>query len=123
MNNEKLVEVSIDKLRLRTIIGYNDWEREEKQDVIISLCFKYDAGKAIETDEVEHACNYKSIIKDVIKEVESSRFKLLETLTAKIHKIVMSNKGVISAEVKVDKPFALRFSDSVSVKMTNRNGS
>lgn len=119
MNRKKIVEVNIDNLRLRTIIGFNDCERKDKQDVVVSISFKYDAGKAIESDDVEKGCNYKTIIKKVISEVENSRFKLLESLTDKVYSIVKEEQGVISANVKVDKPFALRFSDSVAVKISD----
>lgn len=107
----------IENLRLRTVIGFNDWERENKQDVIVNIKAKFKVGKATQTDRVEDTVNYKTIVKQVINLVEKSDCNLLETLAQMILDIVMENPLIVRAKVKVDKPFALRFADSVSIKL------
>ncbi|MBO1350689.1 MAG: dihydroneopterin aldolase [Hormoscilla sp. GUM202] len=107
----------IENLRLRTVIGFNDWERENKQDVIVNIKAKFKVGKAAQTDRVEDTVNYKTIVKQVINLVEKSDCNLLETLAQMILDIVMENPLIVWAKVKVDKPFALRFADSVSIKL------
>ena len=59
----------------------------------------------------------------VIKEVETSSFFLLEKLAKVILHIVMENSLVKEATVRVDKPFALRFADSVSVELSEKKES
>ena len=107
--------IKIKNLKLRAIIGTNSWERDTKQDIIINIVIDYDAAKAARTDRLEDTVDYKTIKKNIIKEVESSKYFLLEKLTAKVLNIIMENKKVKAASVEIDKPQALRFSDSVSV--------
>lgn len=116
--NSPCGRLKIKDLRLRTIIGFNDWERKKKQDVIINIKLAFELGKSTTSDRVEDTLDYKVITKQIIKSVEESDFNLLEKLTQMILDIVMENQRVIWAKVKVEKPFALRFSDSVSIQLT-----
>ena len=100
---------------MRTIIGINDWERVEKQDVVINLELELDGTKAIETDHIEDTVNYKSLTKRIISEVEKSEFYLIEKMAGHILKVVLEDTKIKKATVEVDKPGALRFADSASV--------
>jgi D-erythro-7,8-dihydroneopterin triphosphate epimerase len=115
-----IAKLSIVDLLLRTVIGDNEWERDVKQDVIINLSFEFDASKAVESDSISDTVNYKALKRKIIAEVENSRYRLLEKLAAKVLEIVMEDKRVISATVKVDKPQALRYAKSVAVEMSGR---
>lgn len=112
-----IATIHVKNLRLRTYIGFNDDEREKRQDIIVNLWLDYDAQAAIAHDEVESAVNYRSITKAAIELVENNRFLLLETLTSDILDLVVATDGVRAARVEVDKPHALRFSDSVSCRL------
>ncbi len=108
-----MTEIQIKDLRLRTVIGANDWERDVLQDVVISIRFRYNAQKAEMTDRIEDVFNYKTLTKRVISEVEASKFNLLESLVNHIYKIVKENKELQNVSVTVEKPNALRFCDNV----------
>ncbi|MBC6455707.1 MAG: dihydroneopterin aldolase [Hormoscilla sp. SP5CHS1] len=116
-NYVDLAVFEIENLKLRTVIGFNDWERKNKQDVIVNIKARFKVGKAARTDRVEDTVNYKTIVKQVINLVEKSDYNLLETIAQMILDIVMKNHLIVWAKVKVDKPFALRFTDSVSIKL------
>lgn len=109
--------INVTNLRLRTFIGFNPEEREKKQDVVINLEIHYPADEACETDEVDQALNYKVITKEVITIVEQGHFLLLEKLVAEILAVCHSHTSVNYAKVRVDKPHALRFADSVSLTL------
>ena len=115
-----MATIRISDLRLRTIIGANDWERDNLQDIIINVSIDYDARKASLSDKLNDTVDYKTITKNIIKEVESSRYFLLEKLCHKILQIVFKNQKVKKVTVRVDKPLALRFADSVSVELTEK---
>lgn len=110
------MKIRIKNLRLRTVVGIYAWERKEAQDVIINIDLEFDGSRAAETDNIKDTVDYKSLKKHIIKEVEASRFQLLEKLAGHILDIVMSDQKVYRAHVEVDKPNALRFADSVSVE-------
>ena len=115
-----MTTVRISNLKLQTIIGINDWERKKKQTILINISFKYDAQNAIKTDDIKHTIDYKTLTKQIIKAVKSTEFLLLEKLTNFILDIVMSYSIIKEATVRVDKPLALRFADSVSVELIRK---
>ncbi|MCI0508590.1 D-erythro-7,8-dihydroneopterin triphosphate epimerase [Chromohalobacter marismortui] len=114
-----LATISIKNLRLRTHIGIKDEEIQNRQDVVINATIRYRAERAVKFDHIEQALNYRTITKHIIGYVEDNRFLLLERMTREILDIIMSYEQVLTAQVEVDKPFALRFSDSVSVTLSD----
>ena len=118
----KLATIKITDLSLRTIIGGVDWERNTKQDVVINIALDYDAARAVDTDAMEDAVDYKRLKRRIIDEVEKSSFHLLEKLTGRVLELVMEDARVLSARVRIDKPSALRFAKTVSVEMADRRG-
>ena len=118
-----MATIRITNLKLRAVIGTNDWERDCKQDVIINIKIDFDGSKASQSDDLKDTIDYKALTKQIIQEVESSQFFLLEKLAKSILTIVMNNPLVEEAQVRVDKPLALRFADSVSVELKDKNKS
>jgi len=112
--------IRIKNLLVRTIIGFNPEERVNRQDVIINLEIEVDVSTAINTDHQDGIYNYKEITKSVIAFVSDSKFQLLERLTQEVLQLVMLDNRVIWAKVEIDKPHALRFSESVSVELEAR---
>ncbi len=110
--------IRIKQLRLRTFVGFNEEEQEKRQDVVINIAVEYDALRAARSDRPEDALNYRTITKRVIDLVENNRFLLLEKLVHDILALVLEHEAALRAEVEVDKPHALRFSDSVSLTMS-----
>ena len=113
-----MARIRIKNLRLRTFIGINEEEINNRQDVVVNATIFYPADDAVVINEIEHALNYRTITKAVISHVEGNRFALLERLTQDVLDIIMQNEQVHYAEVEVDKPHALRFSDSVSITLS-----
>lgn len=107
--------IKIKNLRLRAIIGIYDWERENKQDVIVNLQMFFDGQKAAQTDAIVDTVNYKSITKAIIAFVENSSFQLIESMASRIADLVLGDPLVLKTTVEIDKPHALRFADSVSI--------
>ena len=113
-----LASIRIKNLRLRTFIGIKEDEIQNRQDVIINAVIRYTATRAVQFNRIEEALNYRTITKKLIAHVEEGRFALLERLTKELLEIIMAHEQVLTAEVEVDKPHALRFSDSVSVTLS-----
>lgn len=115
-----LDRIHIRNLALRCIIGFRDWERQKKQDVTINLTVFADLSKARQTDRVEDALDYKALKDRIIEMVEASSFRLLERLAGSIAELCLDDPKVQRVDVTVDKPGALRFSESVAVETTLR---
>ena len=110
--------IDISNLRLRTFIGFNPEEKTKQQDIVVNAEIHYRADQAFETDQADDALNYKIITKRMIHHIENGRFHLLEKLTADLLNIATESERVSFARVKIDKPHALRFADSVSVTLS-----
>lgn len=104
-------------LRLRGIVGINDWEREKPQDIVVNLTLFGDFSAAGESDSIEDALNYRTLTKDVIDYVESSSHFLVEKLATALARICVVDHGAERVRVRVEKPGALRFADSVGVEV------
>lgn len=108
-------KITIKDLLLRTIVGINDWERKEKQDIIINAELLLDLKKAGKTDDISNTVDYKKLKKEIIDFVEKSSPYLIENLAHNIAEICIRKPGVLGVSVEVDKPGALRFARSTSV--------
>ena len=117
-----MARIHIKDLRLRTYIGINEDETRNKQDIVINVTLFYCAKAAVRSNSIEHALNYRTITKDIIEHVEKNRFALLERLTQEVLEHIMTHQQVRAAQVEIDKPHALRFSDSVSVTLNAQRG-
>jgi FolB domain-containing protein len=109
--------ILIEELLLRCIVGINEDERENKQDVVINLTLSADMSRAGESDNIDDAVNYRSVTKRIIEHVEGSSFLLVEALAASIARIILTEFPVAKVRVKVEKPGALRFARSVGVEI------
>jgi len=107
--------IEIKGLLVRAIVGVNDEERENRQDVIISLTLETDTRPAAASDEIADAVNYRTITKQVIDLAENSRFFLVERLAEEIAKLCLADLRVERVRVTVEKPDALRFVQTVGV--------
>lgn len=106
--------IEIDALRLRCEIGFSQHEVGVKQDVVVTLRIGTDMRRAGATDNPDDAFNYRTVTKAIIAYVEDSHYKLVEALAESIARIVVQH-GAPWVQVRVHKPGALRFSDSVGV--------
>ena len=109
--------ISIRDLALRCIIGVQDFERREKQDVLINLEMEADLREAGASDDIADTVDYKAIKKRIIALVEDSRFNLIEALAEAIARTALEDPRVERIKVLVEKPGALRFARSVGVEI------
>jgi dihydroneopterin aldolase len=107
--------VYINDLRIETVIGIYDWEREIRQVISIDLEMAADNRKAAATESIEDALNYKAVAKRLIQFVEASEFQLVETLAERVAEIVLEEFGVDWLRLKLGKPGAVTGSREVGV--------
>jgi D-erythro-7,8-dihydroneopterin triphosphate epimerase len=115
-------QIHIRDLALRTIIGVNDDERVNRQDVLISIVLHTDIRQAAKSDDLTLTVNYREITKRVIAFVEQSRFFLVEGMAEEVAALCLENKRVQMVDVNVEKPGAVRFARSVGVTIRRQRG-
>jgi dihydroneopterin aldolase len=107
--------VYIRDLRIDTIIGIYDWEREVRQIISLDLEMATDIRKAAASDAIEDALNYKTITKRLVSYIENSDALLVERLAEEIAQIVMGEFDVPWVKLRLSKPGALRGSKDVGL--------
>ena len=115
-------QIHIKDLLLRTIIGLNEEERRDKQDVLINITLYTDHTAAI-SDDVADTVNYRTVAKQTIKLVEAAQFFLVEKMALEIANLCLADPRVERAIVTVEKPGALRFARSVGVTVDRTRAS
>lgn len=114
--------ILIRDLMLRCVIGVHEWERKNRQDVLLNLVLDVDCAAAGASDELGDALDYRALAKKVIAMVEGSSFRLVERLAEEVAAICLENDRVHAVRVRVEKPGALRFAESAGVELERRRG-
>jgi len=115
-----LDKIIIKDLIARGIIGINDWERENAQEILINLTIFADTRKAAATDDIEHSVNYRTVAKKVLAHAEKSAHLTVEALAEDIAQICLQEPHAKKVIVQVEKPGAVRFVDSVGVQIKRK---
>ena len=109
--------VFIRGLEARGIIGIEDWERKAHQTIRVDIDMAWDASVPAQGDDIEGALNYRSVAKAVLAHIEGSAYQLVETLADRLAAEIMRDFGVRWIKLRVAKPGAVRFSETVGVEV------
>ncbi len=107
--------VFIDDLRINTIIGIYEWEREVKQTVALDIEMAADNTIPAGSENIEDALNYKAVAKRLIAFTEVSQFQLVETLAERLAEIIIAEFNVPWLRLKLSKLGAVTGARSVGV--------
>jgi len=102
-------------LRIETLIGIYDWEKEIRQPVILDLEMSADVAQAASKDRIEDALDYKAVSKRLKQFVGESRFGLVETLAERCAGIVREEFGVRWVRLSLNKIGAVSDAADVGV--------
>ena len=112
--------IFIKNLLVQGIIGINDWERENLQDILINIDISADTRLAAKNDDVEASVNYRTISKKIIAHIEKHQPLTVEKLASDIAELCLSSKNVQSVKVRIEKPGAVRFAESVGIEIERK---
>lgn len=107
--------VYIHELRIDTVIGIFDWERECKQTVSLDLEMGTDISAAAASEDINKTLDYKSVSKRLISFIEGSEFLLIEAMAERIAQIVLEEFDVPWLRLRVGKPGAVTGAKDVGV--------
>ena len=114
--------IIIKNLLARGIIGVNDWEREKPQDILINIEIETDLRQAGETDNIEHTVNYRTVAKKAVALAEGAGKQTVEALAHAIARAALESDRAERVRVRVEKPGAVRFAESVGVEVVRMRG-
>jgi len=110
-------KVIIKNLLARGIIGIRDWERKRAQNILINITLFTDTHRAAETDNINDCADYSEVSKKVVVHAESAGRFTVEALANDLAKLCLEQANVQSVIVRVEKPGAVRFAESVGVEV------
>ena len=102
-------------LTAECIIGFIDWERRVKQTIVVDLELPVDCRRASISDAVADTVDYKRVAKRVLAYIETSEFKLVETLAQRLALLLLEEFGLEWVRICLNKPGAIRHSRDVGV--------
>lgn len=111
-------KVIIKDLVARGIIGLNEWEREKPQEILINITLYGDLLEVGKTDDIKDSINYRTIAKGALNLAEKCERLTVEALAADIAQFCLETPRVAKADVRVEKPGAVRFASSVGVEIS-----
>ena len=96
--------VSIRDLRVSTVIGVYDWEREIEQALTFSIDMAADVAKAARNDDIGDALDYSAVAQAVKAVVTEGKFQLIETAAERVAERLLADYGTEWVRVEVVKP-------------------
>lgn len=107
--------VFIRELRVDTIIGVYEWEKHNKQALVLDVEVAADLGKAMETDDLQYTLDYKAMADRLVEYAETNHFNLVEALADRCAQILIKEFGVRWLRLRIAKPDALDYARDVGV--------
>lgn len=116
-------KIIIKNILARGIIGIRDWEREKEQNILINLELYYETRTPEAPDKIEICVDYSKVTKKVMNLAETAKRFTLEALAEDIAHLCLEDSKVLKTTVRVEKPGAVRFSESVGVEIERSRNS
>lgn len=107
----------IEEIAIPVIIGVHPHERTRPQYIFVDIEFTADAAQAASTDALADCVDYEALSERVRCELRKTEYTLLERLAQHVYDIVAETAGTSDQIVRVRKPDALTFADSVEIEL------
>lgn len=110
-------KVFIKNILARGIIGIRQWEREKPQDILINLDIYTEIRNQTSADNISECIDYSNVTKKVIHHAETAQRFTVEALAEDIARMCLEDLRVLKVIVRIEKPGAVRFAESVGVEI------
>ena len=110
-------KITIKNILARGIIGIHDWEREKPQDILINVDLYTATRNTDSPDDINVCVDYSNVAKIILNHTENAKRFTLEALAEDIAALCLEDPMVLKTTVRVEKPGAVRFSQSVGVEI------
>ncbi len=105
-------------LRVDTKIGVYEWEQRITQRLLIDITIDYDFSNC--ADALESSLDYEQVCKTVTDYVQSTCFKLIETVANNLIALLESQFTITGITLCVSKPQAIKNATNIRVCATQR---
>jgi len=84
--------------------GVFEWEQEQGQDFVVDVVLEADLVPAATSDDLADTIDYGLLAERMAREVEETRFDLIEALATHLADVALEDQRVQAVEVRVAKP-------------------
>lgn len=109
--------VFIRGLRLITVIGVYDWEREIQQELVLDIDLAWSIREPAATDDVHKALDYAAVTERLERFAQESDYQLVESFAEEAASVLMQDFSVPWLKLRVAKPGAVKQADTVGVEI------
>jgi dihydroneopterin aldolase len=103
-----MATVFVEDLKVDTVIGVCDWEKNVEQTLHFDIVMQVDIAAAADTDDLSKTVNYAAIAEDVAAYTKAQNCLLIETLLQGLLKHLMANYLQLSElSITLRKPMAI----------------
>lgn len=115
--------VSIRDLRVSTVIGVYDWERDVEQTLVFAVDLATDAARAAAGDDITAALDYSAVAHAVKTVVIEGKFQLIETAAERVAQRLLAECGASWVRVEVVKPIPSEgYTAALTIERGTRQG-
>ncbi len=105
-------------LRVETIIGVFDWERDVQQELLFDIQLRIDMRAAANSDALHDAISYVDVAEEVTKVTQERAAKLLEFLAEEVSTALFARWPIQQLTLRITKPTAVAAAQGVGVEIT-----
>lgn len=111
----RLRHVFVRDLELKALLGIYDHEKIEAQRIVVNIDLSVREGSG--DDDISHVVSYEIVVKKVEAIIAEGHINLVETLCERIAESCLTDKRVMAARVRVEKPDIIANARSVGVEI------
>ncbi len=100
-------KIFLNDLKIDTIIGIYDWERQTQQTLSFDLEMDWDIKPAAESDDINKTLDYGAVAQRIVAFVKASEYLLIETLAEDLCTMLLKEFAIPRIKLTLSKPVAL----------------
>lgn len=100
-------KIFLNDLKIDTIIGIYDWERQTQQTLTFDLEMDWDIRPAAATEDISKTLDYGAIAQRIVAFVKNSEYLLIETLAEELSAMLLEEFPIPKLKLTLSKPVAL----------------
>ena len=104
-------------LKAETLIGVYDWERQQRQTLLLDVDIGTDARPAGHSDNIDDTIHYGDVAEALRHNLAQQQFLLLEALAEHVAQFFLDDFGALWVRVRVVKPGILAQVREVGVQI------
>ena len=102
---------------IKEVIGIHEHEKIKKQKIKFNIVLDINQSSVPDEKDIKSIVDYEKITKKIENLTKSKKYNFLESLAEDSFKEVFEDKRIISATIKIEKPEAIKNTESVGVEV------